>query len=1027
MSKIEAMIPFLGGSYTGRSPNVNAQRSVNCWPEIDPKEAKNIIAMYQTPGFEKWLDLSSATYSDSLLVSIPPSGQGSGYSRQDILTLTGSRSSPVLVKVLDIEETVTAPGLDYHVGDVLTLTLTDHNDCTCQVLSIGVNGEVGSVRLIDAGNAAYDSSTAYPTTVSPAGGTGCTITRSGKVREIRITSEGSGTLAPGTCATTAAPSGGTGCTISVAATDRNDVRCSLWNEYSKTFFAIVGCRVFKIVGDTPALLGYLSPERRFFSAYMATNGKQVIIIDGGAVGYYIEAAGAHGKIETITTALDSPGVGSGWVVGDQATIDTGSADALVEVAAIYGTDTAGAVKTLSLVGGGTNGYFVSIANPTTPTNNLARKGVKTIAGVPTSGHKGTGYLATDTLEINPAGGSYYPIATVTGITVDVNGAVQTLPTTPTTPGTKGYTATTGVTTTNQRKNVWSILGIVAGGSGYHIGEVLLIDDGDGKASVIITATGGLGETGPVTAVTLLEHGITGYTDDGGTGRATEVLLGVVKTVWTNVGQHGNPGVGYSNGDILTLTGGNKSDVTVRVTDVEGGTGQVLKVELVSGGTAGGYVDDTIYETTVSPSGGHGCTIEVGETWTAGSDCTLQIYTGPAATGCQVDVTATEDEVGEDLTVDILTLVAGVVGTELNEIDDPDFPPGADTVAYQNGMVMVTVNYGNEQSNPGLLYFSDLYDVTAWNILTFAEAESDPDSAMRVATNRHDAWIFGDYTVEIFADTGDADTPFARINGGVLDIGIWAPASVRNIGGVMFWLNDKGQVARNIGYTYEIISTSHIEHAISQIPKTDDAIGMTYSYEGHPFYVLTFPNGGDTSKSTTLVYDALTGYWHEWRSLITGKSATDINGVPDLTSFGRHRANCIEAIGEQYIVGDYENGLLYKLDFSVYTDNSNSIIRLRRSQAINKDSLWVIMYQLKLAFEKTYGITPTYYFRYSDDGGNTWSDYISTNLVDAGLYAGFAIWRSLGKFRERILEISMINDSSKFVLQGAYARLEGCSC
>jgi hypothetical protein len=43
-------IPFIGGAYEQRSLSINAQRSINCFPVVDKQDAKNIVAMYGTPG-----------------------------------------------------------------------------------------------------------------------------------------------------------------------------------------------------------------------------------------------------------------------------------------------------------------------------------------------------------------------------------------------------------------------------------------------------------------------------------------------------------------------------------------------------------------------------------------------------------------------------------------------------------------------------------------------------------------------------------------------------------------------------------------------------------------------------------------------------------------------------------------------------------------------------------------------------------------------------------------------------------------
>lgn len=49
-------IPFIGGAYLGRSPNVNAQECVNLYPVVD-KEGGKVLALYPCPGLKPWLDL----------------------------------------------------------------------------------------------------------------------------------------------------------------------------------------------------------------------------------------------------------------------------------------------------------------------------------------------------------------------------------------------------------------------------------------------------------------------------------------------------------------------------------------------------------------------------------------------------------------------------------------------------------------------------------------------------------------------------------------------------------------------------------------------------------------------------------------------------------------------------------------------------------------------------------------------------------------------------------------------------------
>ncbi len=52
-------IPFVGPAYTDRSVNVNAQRCVNLFPEINDAGGKNNVVLYGTPGLELFVNVSA--------------------------------------------------------------------------------------------------------------------------------------------------------------------------------------------------------------------------------------------------------------------------------------------------------------------------------------------------------------------------------------------------------------------------------------------------------------------------------------------------------------------------------------------------------------------------------------------------------------------------------------------------------------------------------------------------------------------------------------------------------------------------------------------------------------------------------------------------------------------------------------------------------------------------------------------------------------------------------------------------------
>jgi outer membrane protein assembly factor BamB len=187
----------------------------------------------------------------------------------------------------------------------------------------------------------------------------------------------------------------------------------------------------------------------------------------------------------------------------------------------------------------------------------------------------------------------------------------------------------------------------------------------------------------------------------------------------------------------------------------------------------------------------------------------------------------------------------------------------------------------------------------------------------VSVNQN-VYLFGDYSTEVFYNSGDADAPFQRIQGAVVGVGCSAAHSIARIQNAVYWLGGDdtgtGIIYRMQGYQAERISTPAIEAVIRGVATTDlaNARAWTYQQGGHVFYCLNIP-----TVDSTWVYDASTQMWHERQYL-------------DLWSMKRHRADCHALAYGQNVVGDWETGAIYALDPDTYTDNGTSIARIRRA-------------------------------------------------------------------------------------------------
>jgi hypothetical protein len=343
-----------------------------------------------------------------------------------------------------------------------------------------------------------------------------------------------------------------------------------------------------------------------------------------------------------------------------------------------------------------------------------------------------------------------------------------------------------------------------------------------------------------------------------------------------------------------------------------------------------------------------------------------------------------------------------------QITDPDFP-GAQTVGYLDGYFVFT------EPSSQRVWVTSIFEGTQIDALDFASAEGSPDGLVGLIVDHREAWLFGTDSVEVWYDAGLADFPLTRIQGAFNEIGCVATFSIAKLDNGLFWLGTdargQGIVYRANGYTGTRVSTHAVEYAIAQYGNLADAIAYTYQQEGHAFYVLTFPTG-----NATWVYDVATGAWHE-------RAGWD-NGA-----FMRHRSNCQCNFGGNIIVGDFENGNIYRFNLDVFADNGGIQKWLRSWRALptgQNNLKRTAHHSLQLDCQSGVGLNlgqgsdPQVMLRWSDDGGHTWSNEHWASLGKIGQYFYRVFWRRLGmtlKLRDRVYEVSG-TDPVKIAIVGA---------
>ena len=254
--------------------------------------------------------------------------------------------------------------------------------------------------------------------------------------------------------------------------------------------------------------------------------------------------------------------------------------------------------------------------------------------------------------------------------------------------------------------------------------------------------------------------------------------------------------------------------------------------------------------------------------------------------------------------------ANMVHTDLSTLTtmaDPDAPDHVTHVAYLDGYFLAN------DADTGVVSYSDLNSLTAWQALSFFTAESRPDDVVAMKEGFREICAAGRESVEFWYN--DGTTPFARISGSAQPFGISAPYSLALVGASWMWLGDKRQFMTMTGRQVTPVSSPY-DRIIQRYQAVDDAVGYATTIDEVPLYVLNFP-----TARQTLCYNIQTQMWGKWGYWDAGRA-----------EYQRYRGQsyCYAKGWNYHLVGDYANGIIYKASRTTFSDNGNTIRSLLRT-------------------------------------------------------------------------------------------------
>lgn len=251
------------------------------------------------------------------------------------------------------------------------------------------------------------------------------------------------------------------------------------------------------------------------------------------------------------------------------------------------------------------------------------------------------------------------------------------------------------------------------------------------------------------------------------------------------------------------------------------------------------------------------------------------------------------------------------GTPFLEITDPDFRASGNPlhVTFIDGFFMFTTDQDK-------IIISELNDGLKYNALDFAAAEADPDRVVAPIVLNNISYIAGAETIEPFSNVGGADFPFQRINGGLINVGVFAQFSLVKTGNVIVFVgggrNDDPSIYTYDGSNLGVISTDAIDSLLAELTETqlERVFAWEYTQTGDRFVGFTLP-------TTTIVYEFKSKRWHQRKSF-------DI--VDDVSGETRWRVNSVIKAYGRILVGDNIDGRVGSIALNNFDEYGQNIIR-----------------------------------------------------------------------------------------------------
>jgi hypothetical protein len=221
------------------------------------------------------------------------------------------------------------------------------------------------------------------------------------------------------------------------------------------------------------------------------------------------------------------------------------------------------------------------------------------------------------------------------------------------------------------------------------------------------------------------------------------------------------------------------------------------------------------------------------------------------------------------------------------------------VEYLNRRVLALVKDTQQ------VYYSSTTDPEDFAIASgggFFEAESNPDKLQRMIVKGQELVLMGTDTIDYYYGTGDSTVPFARFEGGELDIGLTERGLAVADDNDIYFLDNNRKFKLLRGKQTKDLSLPYAEK-LQNVTDITDAVAIVVQFNSKKYVWLTFPNDRYVNGSTigsTHVYDIQYDRWYKWGDY---NFNYDNGTIDDLPMIPHTAAAYCDTVGNQFVASD----------------------------------------------------------------------------------------------------------------------------